>query len=87
MPLDIKILFTIVTAVIAVLIYFSDSGKGGAGPDHAWKSGRNDRVRQLLFRPDGSARRLMKVWALILFAFVLLILWKLVPTNASLHLA
>ncbi|WP_162042662.1 hypothetical protein [Undibacterium sp. YM2] len=80
MPLNIKFFFTLAITVIAVLIYFSGSGKGSAGPDWWWTLGRHDRVRQMLFRPDGSARRYMKISALSLFAIVLLILWVFVPT-------
>ncbi len=81
MPIGIKFFFTIATAVVAVLIYFSGSGKGSARPDWMWKPGKTDPVRNLLFRSEGSARRHMKTCVLILFALALLLLWTLVPTS------
>lgn len=80
MPQNIKFFLTLAIAIVAVLIYFSDSGKSSAGPDWWWKLGRNDRIRQMLFRPEGSARRYTKISILSLFAIVLLILWLFVPT-------
>jgi hypothetical protein len=32
-------------------------GSNKAGPDWLWAGGRNDMVRSLYFRPDGSFRR------------------------------
>lgn len=81
MPIGIKLFFTLATAVVAVLIYFSGTGKGSAGPDWMWKPGKTDPVRHLLFRFDGSARRHMKTCVLILFALTLLLPWTLVTTS------
>lgn len=49
-----------------------------AGPDWMWASGRNDLVRNLYFRPDGSFRRYGRVALLgTLFAGSAALYWML----------
>ena len=43
----------------------------GAGPDWMWKLGRNDPIRNMLFRHDGSWRRYGKLG--VLLAIILMV--------------
>jgi hypothetical protein len=50
----------------AGIVFFAMLFTRGAGPDWMWKLGRNDPMRNLLFRADGSWRQHAK-FGLVLF--------------------
>jgi len=81
MDFNIKIIFTLAIIIIGALIFFADPGKGSAGPDWIWRFGKNDSFRNLFFCKNGSMRRFSKLFIMIIFSVVLLMLWILVPTN------
>ncbi|HTJ19302.1 MAG TPA: hypothetical protein VL494_21110 [Steroidobacteraceae bacterium] len=67
MPVGTILFVIVVGAGIAMMVFLF---VGGAGPDWMWVGGRNNPLRNLLFRPDGSWRRYGKVgvvtfWLLI----------------------
>ena len=79
MPIKLKVLVSIFTLLIAVTICFVDPKANNAGPDWLWCIGKNDPVRNLLCKSDGTLRRFAKVGILSFFGLVLLILWFVIP--------
>jgi len=74
MPVGAKILITVVIGAAGVLILVLDVK---AGRDRAWRWGRFDPLRLLLFRCDGTMRRGARWGLLVFFAAVLAVVWLL----------
>jgi len=77
--MGVKIIFTTFVLVVGVAICFVDPNANNAGPDWFWGLGKNDPVRNLMCRPDGSLRRYTKLGIFVWFGVFLLILWLLLP--------
>lgn len=72
-----KIIFTIALAAIAIGVLFVDARADNAGPDWLWRFGKNDPVRNLVCRSDGTLRPYTKAGLLVGFAVVVACLWLL----------
>jgi hypothetical protein len=61
-----------------LMVIFDSSVVNKAGPDWMWSGGRNDFIRNLYFRPNGSFRRFGRVALLAtLFAGTVALYWLL----------
>ena len=78
MPVNVKIIFTVVALVFAVP-FLALVARGDRGPADSWfwRGGSNDSFRKLIMRPDGSLRKYTKaLWAAFMVAW-LCVIWLL----------
>ena len=71
----LKLVFTIISVLAAVVICLIDPQGDNAGPDSLWRLGKRDPIRNLICKPDGTFRRFTKAGILLWFAACLAILW------------
>ena len=68
MPIGTVLFFVVIAAGVGLMAFFFTRG---AGPDWMWRGGRNDPVRNMLFRADGSWRRYGKLGVLLFWLAIL----------------
>lgn len=75
--LFLVVVLVAVASFIFILIRMSNPDvKNKAGPDWFWRLGKNDPIRNLFFRSDGSLRRYAVVgWLTLVIVSILVFLW------------
>jgi len=77
MEIQIKIGFTIAMVLVGIAVLFVNPNANNAGPDWMWRGGKNDILRRLICRPDGTLRPAGKPIILLLFAVFTALIWLL----------
>lgn len=80
MPNEVKIIFTIFIVLVGIGILLINPKSNNAGPNWLWRQGKDDLMRTILFREDGSFRRFTKFGSLLFFALFLAMIWLAIPT-------
>jgi hypothetical protein len=75
MPIQVKLIFTIFTVIVGIAICFINPKANNAGPTWLWSLGKNDPIRFLLFKTDGSFRKYTKLGILIFAVIFLALIW------------
>lgn len=76
---NFKLLVSSLIVLLTLGILLIDSKSNNAGPHWLWRGGENDGLRNLLMRDDGRIRRFTKMFILLFFAILLLVIWLVVP--------
>lgn len=80
MPTQAKVIFTIVSTVVAGAFLLIDPKADNAGPNWIWRLGKHDPIRTLLCRPNGSLRKSTKPVFIVVWLLWLAVLWCIVPS-------
>ena len=67
-----KCILTAIALSVAIAAYCADNR---SGPDGLWALGRNDPIRGLIGRPNGTLRRFTKCFFTGELVFLVLLLW------------
>jgi hypothetical protein len=79
MPFGVKLTLSFLSAVVLCLLMLVDPKSDNADPHWLWRGERNDSLRNLVCRPDGSLRTHTKTSLAVVWAAWLLILWVFIP--------
>jgi len=74
-----KIALSLAAVAVACFVMIASSRGDSAGSHSLWRGGKNDAIRNLLFRSDGSLRKHTKASFFLFMAGWLFTLWVVVP--------